>query len=104
MEITPFTRQQAEEIAEDFEDLIGTSLGSSSSAPEITHVLPSPFNRDQSDLFIKNVIDGNETWEDVANEYDVMVLGVENGKLELAVYIRDYIAANGIRYNFPIND
>jgi len=104
MEITPFTKQQAEEIAEDFEDLVGTSLGSSPASPEITHVLPAPFNRDMSDLFIKDVIAGTMQWEDPADEYDVMILGIENGAPVLALYIRDYITANGIRYNFPQNN
>lgn len=104
MELIPFTRQQAEEIAEDFEDLIGTSLGSSSASPEITHVLPAPFDRSQQELFIQNVIAGNDHWIDPKGEYDVLILGIENDKPELVFYIGDYIIANGINYNLPQNN
>ena len=53
MELKPLTLEQAAEIADDFEDLIGSCIHGFDS-PEITHVVVGPFNREHFTDFVKN--------------------------------------------------
>ena len=101
MELKPLTLEQAAEIADDFEDLIGSCIQGFDS-PEITHVVVGPFNREQFPDFLQNNVFANElAYENPENEYDVLVIAVNNSELEAVEYIRDYISSRGIRYNFP---
>jgi len=102
----PFTFQQAQEIAEDFEDIIDTEQGRGGVKMVIDAILIRPFeeaNRDQplEDYYNSENIEIQDT-EDANAQYVVLVVmsAVEEGGVTV-LDITDYVAANGINYNFP---
>ncbi len=103
MEYKPFKREEAEEIAEDFEDLPGTPLNGSQDAPDISYVLVTPFAPAKRDAYIMAYHSGVETVvpED-ETEYDVAIVVMdENGDIGLCETAREYVNTRGINYHFP---
>jgi hypothetical protein len=104
MELKPLTLDQATEIAEDFEDLIGTALGDLKNDPDITHVVIGPYNADELPAFIFDLhLRGSSgSYHNSADEYDVWVIVMnEDGTADECIAIREYISTRGIYYNFP---
>lgn len=103
----PFTYEQAEEICEDFEDLIDTELVIDGQKYFVDKLLIVPFDNEARDRFMKvyytsgNVTDNPDLND--ANEYDVLFIAssTDNPGNTTTQFIRDYIANNGVIYNFP---
>lgn len=106
--LTAFTREEAEEIREDFEDLEGTELiihTNEALRCEVEQVAVAPFERTDCDVFLEAYTINNNPTEalNVYNgaDYDVIIIA-RSGNNELIIQrIREYIEANGVRYNFP---
>ncbi len=105
---TSFTLAQATDIAEDFDDLIGTKIKVS---PElvwkIDGVFVCPFNEDDKKMFAEfyqNSGDENMSIDFYkGDEYDVIIFAfnVEDKNEYTVIPIRDFIDFRGINYNFP---
>lgn len=80
----PFTYEQAEEICEDFEDLVDTELVIDGNKYFVDKLLIVPFNSEQEG-------------------YDVLFVAsfTEDPNNTITQTIRDYITNNGVNYNFP---
>ena len=81
---TGFTYEQAAEICEDFEDLVDTELVIDGNKYFVDKLLIVPFNSEQEG-------------------YDVLFVAssTEDPNNTITQAIRDYIANNGVNYNFP---
>lgn len=103
MKYKPFTKEEAEEIAEDFEDLPGTPLNGSQDAPDITYVLVTPFTLRKRDAYILSYHGNSETaLPEEETEYDVAIVVMdENDTIGLCETVRDYVTTRGINYHFP---
>ncbi len=108
---TAFTREQAEEICEDFEDLVDTdiTIHSEEDAMEciIDHVVMVPHDKALQQQFLqiysagKNLMEAQSLYS--GDEYDVLILACNaNDEDEVVILpIREYIEENGVGYNFP---
>ncbi|OSZ77946.1 hypothetical protein CAP35_06655 [Chitinophagaceae bacterium IBVUCB1] len=103
-----FTYEQTIEICEDFEDLEGTELiihTHEAQHCEVLHVATAPFERADCDVFIEAYNQTDDAKAALANytgtDYDVLIIArTTDGEL-IIQRIREYIEANGVRYNFP---
>lgn len=99
----PFTLEEAIEIAEDFQDLVGTEL---MRMPPITHVAVGPADIDWDTNYIKT-IDKNADNEGYLyihenDQYDVYAIWTQpDTEVDSAVDIRTLTEASGIAYGFP---
>ena len=101
----PYTREEATEITEDFEDLIGTEIVMGDPATEIMYVALAPASfenhKDYAETYHQKIMaDPGYVYESRGNLYDVAVIIGEPGHFTLK-NIRDYVAEAGIPYNFP---
>ncbi len=105
-----FTYEQAQEICDDFEDMEGTELIVHLTAPvncDVEHVAIAPYHRADKDTFMQVYTETLDTQKALAtytgNEFDVLVIAHNaTDKNDVVVQtIREYIKANGVRYNFP---
>lgn len=104
-----FTQEEAEEIREDFEDLEGTELiihTDEALKCEVEHVAVAPFEREDCDIFLDAYSANNNPTEALeaykGTGYDVLIIARSANNNELIIQrIREYINANGVRYNFP---
>jgi hypothetical protein len=105
---TPLSKNQASEIAEDFEDLIDTDFTVNKSLSYfIDNVLISPYNMDDKKLFVSNFHFSKD--KDAAlsfysgSEYDVILLAydVDDESSYIYIDIRTFVEQRGINYNFP---
>lgn len=103
-----FTLAQAEEICEDFEDLKDTEFNHDTPYVFLVHdVIPCPHSPAAKQTFIdnynttRNAADARSFYTGV--EYDVIVFAFdENDEANYTfIDIRNYVAENGIKYNFP---
>jgi len=112
MDNQPFTLEEARDIAEDFEDLVDTDIVEKEGILlTVTHVVVSPFNKDEQEVYAINCIGGEVYAEEQMLEYgpqgyDVIIISQDletdtNSRLFDITGIRTYIANNGIKYNFP---
>lgn len=106
--LTAFTRDEAEEIREDFEDLEGTELIIHIDEPikcEVEHVAVAPFERADCDVFLEAYTINNNPTEALniyhGADYDVIIIARSENNELIIQRIREYIEANGVRYNFP---
>ena len=106
----PFTHEQAKDISEDFEDLIDTTMmvpNNSSKTYEVVHVAPSPYSDAEKAVFMQVYAAEKDVEKAIAvysgGEYDVLILAynIADNSDVVSMPIRQYIEANGIRYNFP---
>ena len=82
-----FTREEAEEIREDFEDLKDTE-----------------FSYDGDMVLVDDIVITSAKSENNADEQNYNVVIVASGASEEVQYnisIREYIALKGVNYNFP---
>ncbi|MBS1774445.1 MAG: hypothetical protein JST82_16425 [Bacteroidetes bacterium] len=107
---TPFTLEQAKDISEDFEDLIDTTITmreQPSKTYNIVCVTPCPFHEADKELFLRTYTEENDVEKAMitysGSEYDVLIVAhnVADNTDFVTIPIRQYIASNGIRYNFP---
>ena len=108
MSLTPFTLDEAEEIREDFEDLIDTDFRIGSS-PEmfVENVLVAPLAEADKEHFIDHYYSMRDAAQALAqyagSDYDVILLTREVGnEANIShINIRDFAVARGIKYDFP---
>lgn len=103
-----FTQEEAEEIREDFEDLEGTELiihTDEALRCEVEYVAVAPFEREDCEIFLEAYIANNNPTEALASYkgtgYDVIIIARSENNELIIQRIREYIEANGVRYNFP---
>lgn len=106
----PFTYEQAEEICEDFEDLIDTELVIKTDTPVrcvIDHVCIAPFSEGDKAVFMDAYALSRNPAQSLSfykgEEFDVLIIAanIQNEKELVVQRIEEYIAANGVQYNFP---
>lgn len=106
----PFTYEQAEEICEDFEDLVDTELVIKADTPVkcvVDQVCIMPFDEADKAVFMEayhasgNPLQALSTYG--GDEFDVVIIAanIKNEKEVVLQPIEEYIAANGVQYNFP---
>lgn len=105
-----FTYEQAQEICEDFEDLIGTELVLQTGKPikcEIETVCIIPIDEAGRKTFMETYLATFDTEQALAayngKEYDVVIIAhsVADKNEVIVQPIEEYISRNGVRYNFP---
>ncbi|MCD6062327.1 MAG: hypothetical protein K0R82_238 [Flavipsychrobacter sp.] len=106
----PFTYEQAQEICEDFEDLEGTELVIRMDPPvkcEIERICISPFEQAAKQDFVAAYASVADPISDFKSyegaECDVLLFArsVKNKEQLIVLTIEEYIATNGVNYNFP---
>jgi hypothetical protein len=108
MQQAPFTYDEAEEIAEDFEDLADTSFRTAEGAVySIDNVLACPFDAKEQALFTGLYLKTGNKNEALATynvkDFDVIVLAYTEteDKDYKAFDIRSFAELRGIKYSFP---
>ncbi len=107
MDQKPFTKAEAEEICEDFEDLKDTEFTMSSSSFIADDVLISPFDVADKDAFFATYVFGKSNGLPTRNysgpECDVIiaVADISDESVVSYVSVRQYVAEKGVNYNFP---
>jgi len=107
MEFTPFTLEQARDIAEDFEDLIDTDIKMDDGIYEVIDVIISPFSEDAGRFFIDEFLLTKDKVASLAfynsGEYDVVVFAgnINDPEKNVFIDIRTFAGQRGISYNFP---
>lgn len=106
-----FTLEQAQEIAEDFEDLIDTDVVEKEGVPlTVTHVVVCPYDEEDKTQFAADCVTDADQPEKLllmydTDEYDVIIISqepdTEGDNLYDVTDIRSYISQNGVNYNFP---
>jgi len=104
-----FTQEEAEEIREDFEDLEGTELiihtDEEALRCEVEHVAVAPFERADCEIFLEAYTANNNPTEALeaykGTGCDVIIIARSENNELIIQRIREYIEANGVRYNFP---
>ena len=108
MDTTPFTLDEANEIAEDFEDLIDTSFKTKDGLSyTIENVLVCPFNETEKEQFARIYLDTKNKTESLSfykgEEFDVAVF-TYSGAAAATGYtwfsIRSFAEQRGIKYKF----
>jgi len=102
----PFTYEQAEEICEDFEDLVDTELVIEGVQHYIDHVIMVPYPTNK-ELFIQsyreagNILPALDSY--TGDQYDVIIIAskMQDSNDITTIDIRKYIEDNGVSYNFP---
>ncbi|MGN6476201.1 MAG: hypothetical protein ACTHKV_03160 [Flavipsychrobacter sp.] len=103
----PFTYEQAEEICEDFEDLVDTELVIEGVQHYIDHVIIVPFSTADQALFIQSYREAGNMLPALDNytgdQYDVIIIASKMQDINdiTTIDIRKYIEDNGVSYNFP---
>jgi hypothetical protein len=110
MEYTPFTLEEAKEIAEDFEDLKDTEFNIDTPYEFMVHdVVVCPFNQADKKTFVDGYYRSKDQSESIrffkGNDYDVILFAfdVDDEANYTYINIRDFVLEKGIKYNFPIN-
>ena len=108
MNYTPFTLEEATEIADDFEDLEDTEFSFGESTAYMVHkVIIAPFGNQERAEFIaqyESTRNGKQSLEAyTGNEYEVLLVAADLADEERLVYlhIREFVAEKGIKYSFP---
>lgn len=94
----PFTRQQAEEVREDFEDMLDTEFVMDGLAYVVNDIVVCPFDTVLRQSFFSNGMSGYD-----GDECDVVLAVTDAATESLSSFIgiTDYIAAKGVSYNYP---
>ena len=103
----PFTLQKAEEIAEDFEDLVDTGFRNKDGEYfTISHITVCPFSEDEKSRFLEmkwttqNIAGDREEY--TGTDFDVIIIANRRGNEQrLVMDIRTYATEAGIKYRFP---
>ncbi len=109
MELTPFTLEEAEEIREDFEDLVDTEFKIGTSPVMLVDaVVISPFDATEKNGFAERYYTTRDSDEALSQysdgEYDVMLITSEADAETNYSYIgiREFAEIRGIKYEFPV--
>ncbi|MES2702132.1 MAG: hypothetical protein V4649_05805 [Bacteroidota bacterium] len=97
MDLKPFTFEQATEICEDFEDLLDTEFRHRDDMVLVEQVVICPYDAAHRHQFISG--GNNESPGDTCDV--VLVTTTANSSDPIYIPIREYIADNGVSYNFP---
>jgi hypothetical protein len=104
----PFTQAEAEEIREDFEDLIDTEFKwEGSSVFLVLDLLIAPFSGDEKDKFIDTYTNARRTGQPqnacTSEECDVLIVVCDDDQEENMSFIdiTTFVTEKGINYNFP---
>ena len=109
MDLTPFTKEEAIDICDDFEDLIGTKFSNEESIlMKIDNVVIGPYYDEDITAFASNYLLTKD--KDAAlsfynnDEYDVFVIAYPVDDKEQYFYtnIRSFAGVNGVNYQFPV--
>jgi hypothetical protein len=110
MESTPFTSDEAAEIAEDFEDLKDTEFRLDGPVIYLVeNVVVSPFQEGDKYVFIQHYLatkDGAASLSKYSgNEFDVLlfVYDADNEADLVHTNIRTFATQQGIAYDFPVH-
>jgi hypothetical protein len=111
LKYTPFTLEEAEEIREDFEDLVDTDFKIGAS-PEmfVENVVIAPFPSADRETFIARYFATRNGSEALAQyggvDYDVVLVTCEtsNDTNYSDIGIREFAELRGIKYEFPVRD
>jgi hypothetical protein len=104
---TPFTLEQANDIAEDFEDLADTDFSINKTIVYmIDNVLVCPFRDEDKNLFATNYHQTKEKESSMSfyngDQYDVMVFAYDiDDAAYTCIDIRTFAEHKGITYKFP---
>lgn len=108
MDWHPFTKEEAIDVCDDFEDLIGTKFHSDElGLLKIDNVAVGPFSEEDSKLFADNYIRTRDISEALGfyegNDFDIFVFAYPVDDKEEICYIkiRLFVEANGVNYKFP---
>ena len=111
MEYTPFTFDEAEEIREDFEDLVDTDFKIGTS-PEmfVENVVIAPFPPADRESFVAQYFATRNSSEALAQyggaDYDVVLVTCETD-IDTSyshIGIREFAELRGIKYEFPVRN
>lgn len=101
----PFTLQEAEQVCNYFQYLVGKELIDGDNESEITYIAISPFNIDPSFADYHHLNEGlaDYKYTNPENEYDVIAIVMEYNSSDenLCRNIRSLVTEKGIAYNFP---
>ena len=110
MTLTPFTQAHADEIAEDFEDLIDTSFKWIDGIRySIENVMVCPFDPAEQTTFATTYHTTRDKEASLntfkGSGFDVMIFAYKGRKEEefIALNVRTYTEQLGIRYNFEMD-
>ena len=108
---SPFSFEDAEEICEDFEDLIDTEFKAKSGDTSIEYLVDAvvvcPFRDAERAIFLGEYYRSKHQKEALGtyygNEFDVVLLVSEadDEQKNTVIGIRDFAEEQGIQYNFP---
>jgi hypothetical protein len=107
MEIHPFTFAEAEEIAEDFEDLKDSEFMMSTSSFIVDDVLISPFDKADKDAFFATYVFSKQNgiaggmYKGPECDVIIAVTDLFDEGVVSYVEIRQYVSEKGVNYNFP---
>ncbi len=111
MAFTPFTLEEAAEIAEDFEDLNDTDFKiGTSPVMLVLAVVVSPFAEDDKAGFAARYFESrncdNAMSSYTGDDYDVILLTGEtdNDPDYSIIGIREFAELRGIKYEFPVRE
>jgi hypothetical protein len=103
----PFSLTEAEEIQEDFEDLIDTEFAWGDKTVIVDGLLVCPHPAEEKEAFFEEYALGNDL-DDVLDEYSgtefdviIAVCDVADESKVSFISIAEYVAEKGITYNFP---
>ncbi len=100
--LVPFTFAQAEEIAEDFEDLRDTEFVLGGVLYIVDDVLVCPFGAADKERFYESYLADKEVRLEAGDAgYDVLIAICDPDDQPSYVGIRQFVAEKGIFYNFP---
>lgn len=109
----PFSLEQANEIVEDFEDLVDTEINLPSGLFAINHVVVTPFSNEDKRTFFHVYAETSDVSKAIdfyrGGDFDVLIIGYKivatDAPLEerevIAMPIREYVSRFGLNYNFP---
>lgn len=105
---TPFNREDADEVADDFEDLVDTEFTLDKiNIYYVDNVVVAPFSQDERARFIKHYLETKDCDDAIAfyegSDFDVLVIAlhVKDDTSYMCVDIRSFTAQQGIVYAFP---
>jgi hypothetical protein len=108
MSHTPFTLEEANEIREDFEDLVDTEFSLSGPAVFLVHdVLVCPYHEADKQLYTAIYSQTKDSQKASGayhgSGYDVVLAasGAEDEASYVYINIREFAAEKGVNYHFP---
>ncbi len=106
MTVKAFTYTQAQEIAEDFEDLVDTEHRRVGETYVIDDIIIRPYDAVKAHQNLDEYYGAEEIQLETVEDPDAMyaVLVIMSSIADGSIFVQDitdYVAANGVNYNFP---